>query len=185
MHVYSSFDSIFYRVGWGLFGEIGRMGGREREGGGGTEREDERRLTLCEAIDRFRSIAAWVRSNLILWQLWLLQRRHSSRACRWKTSDPIDTLKRSSFCRKGCCSGPLKLRLSLHPCALQWRCEQFCVCLWFAELEVDGLLALDSSCDLDDSMVWRSIFWSERTLPCWRSLEVCQWPGELEMQRTK
>ena len=60
-----------------------------------------------------------------------------------------------------------------------------CLGVWFAELGVNGLPALDSSCDLDDSVVWTSIFRSERTVPCWGSLEVCQRPGELEMQRRK
>ena len=45
--------------------------------------------------------------------------------------------------------------------------------------------ALDSSCDLDDGVVWTSIIRSERTVLCWGSLEVCQRPGELEMQRRK
>ena len=49
-----------------------------------------------------------------------------------------------------------------------------CVCVWFAELEVNGLPALDFSCDLDDSVVWKSIFRLERTLPGQGSLEVCQ-----------
>ena len=62
-----------------------------------------------------------------------------------------------------------------------------CLGVWFAELGVNGLPALDSSCDLDDSATvdWTSIFRSERTVPCWGSLEVCQRPGELEMQRRK
>ena len=50
---------------------------------------------------------------------------------------------------------------------------------------MNGLPALDSSCDLDDSVVWTSIFRSERTLPSWGNLEVCQRPGELEKQRRK
>ena len=55
--------------------------------------------------------------------------------------------------------------------------------VWFAELEVNDLPALDSSCDPDK--VWRFIFRFERTLPYWGSLEVCQWPREVEMQRRK
>ena len=58
-------------------------------------------------------------------------------------------------------------------------------CLVFAQLGMNGLPVLDSSCDLDDSVSWTSIFRSERTVPCWGSLEVCQRPGELEMQRRK
>ena len=63
--------------------------------------------------------------------------------------------------------------------------RSFCLCVWCAELEVNGLPALGSSCDLDDSVVWTSIFRSERTLPCLESLEVFPLPGELEMQRRK
>ena len=50
---------------------------------------------------------------------------------------------------------------------------------------MNGLPALDSSCDLGDSVVWKSIFRLERALPCCGSLRVCQLPGELEMQRRK
>ena len=50
---------------------------------------------------------------------------------------------------------------------------------------MNGLPALDSSCDLDDRVVWTSIFRSERTLSSWGCLEVCQRPGELEKQRRK
>ena len=49
---------------------------------------------------------------------------------------------------------------------------------------MNGLPALNSSCDPDDSVVWRSIFRSERTLPTWGSLEVCRRPGELEKQHS-
>ena len=49
-----------------------------------------------------------------------------------------------------------------------------CLGVRIVELEVNGLRALDSSCDLDDSVVWKSILRSERTLPCWGSLEACQ-----------
>ena len=31
-----------------------------------------------------------------------------------------------------------------------------CLGVWIVELEVIGLPALDSSCDLDDSVVWKS-----------------------------
>ena len=48
---------------------------------------------------------------------------------------------------------------------------------------MNGLPALHSSCDQDDSVVWKSIVRSERALPCWGSLEVPQCPGELEMER--
>ena len=57
-----------------------------------------------------------------------------------------------------------------------------CLGVWIVELEVNGFPALDSSCDLDDSVVWKSILRSERTLPCWGSLEVRQWPGKVEME---
>ena len=101
------------------------------------------------------------------------------------TSDHVDALKRPSFCRKSCRFGPLKLRFPsiLSPCSGVVRSSSLGV--WFAELEVNGLPALDSSCDLDDSVVWRFIFRSERTLPSCGSLEVSQWPGELEKQRRK
>ena len=49
-----------------------------------------------------------------------------------------------------------------------------CLGVWIVELGVNSLPALDSSCDLDDSVVWKSILRSERTLPCWGSLEVRQ-----------
>ena len=55
----------------------------------------------------------------------------------------------------------------LAPCSGVVRSS--CLGVWFAELELNGLPALDSSCDLDDSVLWRSIFRSERTLPSWRS----------------
>ena len=38
-----------------------------------------------------------------------------------------------------------------------WNYPQFLFGAWFAELEVNGLPALDSSCDLDDNVVWRFI----------------------------
>ena len=60
-----------------------------------------------------------------------------------------------------------------------------CLGVWFAELGVNRLPALDSSCVPDDSVVWTSIFRSDRTVPCWGRLEVCQRPGQLEMQRRK
>ena len=101
------------------------------------------------------------------------------------TSDHVDSLKKPSFCRKSCCFGPLKLRFppSSRPAVEFVRSS--CFGVWFAELEVNDLPALDSSCDLDDSVVWTSIFLSKRTLPSWGSLEVCQRPGELEKQRRK
>ena len=50
---------------------------------------------------------------------------------------------------------------------------------------MNGLPALDSSCNLDDSVVSTCICQSERTVPCGGSLDVCQRPGELQMQRRK
>ena len=73
---------------------------------------------------------------------------------------------------------------SLHPRACSGVVRSSCLGVWFAELEVNGLPALDSRCDLDDSVVWRSFFRSER-MPHWGSLEFCQWPRELEMQCRK
>ena len=46
-----------------------------------------------------------------------------------------------------------------------------CLGVWIVELDVTCLPALDSSCDLDDSVVWKSLLRSERTLPCWGSLK--------------
>ena len=63
--------------------------------------------------------------------------------------------------------------------------RSYCLGVWFGKLEVNGLPDLQSSCHPDDSVVWRSIFRSERTLPCWGSFQACQWPGELEMQHRK
>ena len=100
------------------------------------------------------------------------------------TSDHVDALKKPSFCRKSCrFPSEVALPSILAPCSGVVRSS--CLSVWFAELEVNGLPALDSSCDLDDSVVWRSIFRSEKTLPSWGNLEVCQGPGELEKQRRK
>ena len=90
------------------------------------------------------------------------------------------SFERPSFCWRSCRLA-LWNRASLYPRTPRGSCTQ----IWFAVLEVNGLRALDSSCDIDDSVVWKSIFRLERTLPCWGSLEVCQWPGELEMQRNE
>ena len=35
-------------------------------------------------------------------------------------------------------------------------CRQSCLGVWIVDLEATGLSALDSSCDLDDSAVWKS-----------------------------
>ena len=56
---------------------------------------------------------------------------------------------------------------------MQWSCTQFlswCLVCWAGSERFAS--AQYSSCDLDDSVVWTSLFRSERTLPCWRSLEV-------------
>ena len=55
-----------------------------------------------------------------------------------------------------------------------------CLCVWFAELEVSGLRALDSSCDLDDSLVWKSIFRLEKL--CLAG-EACKFVNDLENLR--
>ena len=57
-----------------------------------------------------------------------------------------------------------------------------CLCVWLAELEVNGLATLDSSCDLDDSAVGKSIFRFERTLPCLESLEFV---SDLEIENLR
>ena len=78
---------------------------------------------------------------------------------------------------------PSEVPLPFIPMPCRGVVRSSCLGVWFAELEVNGLLALDSSCDLDDGMGWKSILWSERSLPCWGSLGICHWPGEPEMQR--
>ena len=112
------------------------------------------------------------------------QRRHFPRACSWMTRNHVDALKNLRSVQKFS-FWPSKVALPsiLAPCS-GVVCS-FCLGVWFAELAVNGLPVLDSSCDLDDSVVGRSIFRSESTLPAWGSLVVCQWPGALEMQRRK
>ena len=80
---------------------------------------------------------------------------------------------------------PSEVALPFIPAPCDEVVRSSCLGVWIVELEVNSLPALDSSCDLDDSVVWKSILRSERTLPCWGSLEVRQWPGELEMERTE
>ena len=87
--------------------------------------------------------------------------------------------------KKSCRFDPPKLHFPSFAAPYSGVVRSSCPGVWFAELGVNGLPALDSSCNLDDSVVWTSIFRSERTVPCWRSLEVCQRPGELGMQRRK
>ena len=98
--------------------------------------------------------------------------------CCWRLEKTFVLKKKLSF-------WPSEVALPFipAPCNGVVRCSWLGV--WFAELELNGLPALDSSCDLDDRVVRISIFRSETTLPCWGSLQVCQWPGELEMQRTE
>ena len=74
---------------------------------------------------------------------------------------------------------------SRHPRALQWSCIQFlswCLVCWAGS---ERFACAWFSCDLDGSVVLTYIFRSERTLPSWGSLEVCQRPAKLEKQRRK
>ena len=97
------------------------------------------------------------------------------RSC-WRFEKTFVLQKKLSF-------WPSEVALPFIPAPCGEVVRSSCFCVWIVELEVTGLPALDSSCDLDDSVVWKSILRSERTLPCWGSLEVRQWPGELEMER--
>ena len=97
---------------------------------------------------------------------------------RWRFEKTFILQKKLSF-------WPSAVALPFIPAPCSGVVRSSCLGVWFAALEVNGLPALDSSCDLDDSVVWTSIFRSERTLPCLGSLEVSQWPGELEMQPRK
>ena len=92
--------------------------------------------------------------------------------------------EKSSFCTKSCRLGPLKVHF---PPSSRPAVELYAVLVL-----VSGLLSWQwTVCHrsilaaIYDSVVWRSIFRSERTLPSWGSLIVCQWPGELEKQRRK
>ena len=98
--------------------------------------------------------------------------------CCWRFVKTFVPQKKLSF-------WPSEVALTFIPAPRSEVVRTSCLCVWFAELEVNGLPVLVSSCNLDDSVVWKSIFRLERTLPCWVSLRVCQWPGELEMQRRK
>ena len=98
--------------------------------------------------------------------------------CCWRFEKTFVLQKKLSF-------WPSEAALPFIPAPYSGVVRSSCLGVWFAELGVNGLPALVSSCDLDDSVVWASIFRSERTVPCWGSLEVCQRPGELEMQRRK
>ena len=73
---------------------------------------------------------------------------------------------------------------SLHHRALQWSCTQFlsrCLVCWAgSERFASARFQLRSR-----RQRARGLFIFPRTLPCWGSLGVCQWPGELEMQRRK
>ena len=105
-----------------------------------------------------------------------MQLRH--KRCCWRFEKTFVRNKKLSF-------WPSEVALPFILAPYSAAVRSSCLGVWFAELEVNGLQALDSSCDLDDIVVWTSVFQSERSLPCLGSLEVCQWPGELEMQRRK
>ena len=82
---------------------------------------------------------------------------------------------------------PLKLRFPSSPrSVVSCTCTQFlscCLDCWAgseqfasARFQLRPIIYI-----IDGSVVWKPILWSERTLPCWGSLEVRQWPGEREM----
>ena len=49
---------------------------------------------------------------------------------------------------------PSEVALPFIPAPCSGFVRSLCLGVWFAELEVNGLPALYSSCDLDDSIVW-------------------------------
>ena len=78
-----------------------------------------------------------------------------------------------------CCCASLQFR------ALNGVVCSSCLGVRIVELEVNCLPTLDSRCNLDDSGVWKSVLRLVESLPCWGSLEVCQWHGELEIAATR
>ena len=117
--------------------------------------------TLCEAIDRFRSIATWVHSTLFLVVMvtaasplfaWIQPR---NKRCCWCFEKTFILQKKLSF-------WPSEVALPFIPAPCSGVVRTSCLGVWFAELEVNGLPTLNSSCDLDDSVVWTSISRSER-----------------------
>ena len=88
-------------------------------------------FTLCEAIDRFRSIATWAHSNLIFgsygYRSVAIFRVHAAETHAVLLTDScgaVDALKIPSICRKNVVLAPCSCA-SLHHRALQWSCTQF------------------------------------------------------------
>ena len=82
------------------------------------------------------------------------------------------TLEKTFVLQKKLSFWPSEVALPFIPAPCSEVVRSSCLGVWIVELEVTGLPALDSSCDLDDSVVWKSLLRSKRTLPCWGSLEV-------------
>ena len=78
-----------------------------------------------------------------------LQMRDKLCSCRFKRTFVL--LKKLSFL-------PSEVAVTFIPAPRSEVVRTSCHCVWCAELEVNGLRALDSSYDLDDSVVWKSIF---------------------------
>ena len=101
-------------------------------GGGGKVSISDSGLTLCEAIDRFRSIATWVHSNLIFgsygYPSVAIFRVH---AAEWQAI--MLTLWKNLRSVEKVVVLALWSCASLHPRALQWSCTQFliwCLVCW-------------------------------------------------------
>ena len=80
---------------------------------------------------------------------------------------------------------PSEVALSLHPRALQWSCTQFlswCLVCWAGSERFASARFQLRSRRQRGLEVYLSIWENSAFLG---SLEVCQWPGELEKQRRK
>ena len=88
--------------------------------------------------------------------------------CRWRIEKTFVLQKKKlSF-------WPSEVAVPFIPTPCSGFVRSSCFGVWFAELDVNGLRALGSSCDQYNSVAGTSIFRSQRTLPCWGSLEVCE-----------
>ena len=76
--------------------------------------------------------------------------------CCWRFEKTFFLQKKLSF-------WPSEVALPFIPAPCSGVVHSSWLDVWLAEMEVNGLPALDSSCDLDDSVVWTSVFRSERT----------------------
>ena len=97
--------------------------------------------------------------------------------CRWRFKTTFNLQKRLSF-------WPSEVALPFIPVPCSGDVCSSCLGVWIAELERNNLPVLDSSCDLYDSEVWKSILRLKRYLPCncWGSFEFVQQPGEFELR---